>query len=148
MHFGRGMALAAQNRQPRRIRPEEEEEGQGEGRGSGPAPFPSFSGTCSAEAKAWQPLSGPYQCCLRWRAFGARAPHVGPWKGTRPRVGSEPWNWWVRAAASKRTCQRPSHPRLAKRALPPRVLPPPIRPFTSSGAPLTSGERQAGSGWG
>lgn len=73
----------------------------------GPAPFPSFSGTCSAEAKAGQPLSGPYQCCLRWRAFAARAPGAGPCKGARPRVGSEPWIWRVLAAALERACLQP-----------------------------------------
>lgn len=147
MHFGRGKALAAQNKQPRRIRPGEEKRERGR-RGSGPSSIPSLSGTYLAEAKAGQPLSGPYQCCLRWRAFGARSPRADPWKGVRPRMGPEPWNWRVLAATSEKACLRSSHPRSSQLTLPPRALPPPVAPLTQSDGPQTSEDHQAGSRWG
>lgn len=119
--------------------------GAGRERGRGPAPFLSLSDTCLEEATAWQPLSGPYQCCLRWRAFGARAPRAGPCRGTCPGVGSEPWNWRGHAAALENACLRPSHPGFRQLALPPRALPLLGQPSTHNGAPLTS--RSPGRKW-
>lgn len=104
----------------------------------GPAPYHSLSDTCLAEARAWQPLSGPYQCCLRWRAVGARAPRAGPWRGARPGGGSEPWNCRGLAAALESACLRPSHPGFAQPALPPRALPLPVLSSAHNSAPLTS----------
>lgn len=147
MHFGRRKALAAQNKQPGRIRPGEEKGARGR-RGSGPSSIPSLLGTYLAEAKAWQPLSGPYQCCLRWRAFGARAPRADPWKGVHPRMGPEPWNWRVLAATLGKACLQSSHPRFSQLALPPRALPPPVAQLTQFGRLQTSEDRQAGSRWG
>ena len=125
---------------PRHVR----SRGQG---GLGPAPFPSLSATSSGEAKAWQPLSGPYQYFLRWRAFEARASRACPWRGTRHRFGSEPWNWKVLATAFERADPRSSHPRLAQLSLPPIALPPPAPLCKRSGAPMTSGDRRTSSGW-
>lgn len=132
MHFGREMvirtsSLAAQTGGGGRRK-----------RVPGPAPFLSLSDTCLAEAKARQPLSGPYQCCLRWRAFGARAPRASPWRKARPGMGSEPWNWMGHAAALGIACLRPSHPRFWQLALPPRALPLPVLSSTHNSAPLTS----------
>lgn len=97
--------------------------------GSSPAACDHAQRPCPASTgrQGWaQSLCGPYQCCLRRKAFGACTPRADPWRAPRPRVGPEPWHWSALAAVSETAVPRSSHPRL-RRSLPPRALPPPGR---------------------
>lgn len=92
-----------------------------------PTSFPSLSATYSAEAKARQPLSGPYRCCLQCRAFGGRPRRAWPWRVARPRARSAAGNGKTLGDDAEGTDLQPSYPSRARRALPPRALPPAIK---------------------
>lgn len=91
------------------------------------ASFPSLSVTYSAEAKARQPLFGPYRCCLQCRAFGGRPRRACSWRLERPRACSEAGNGKTFGVDAEGTDLQPSYPSLARRALPPRALPPAVK---------------------
>lgn len=98
----------------------------GLGQDPSPASFPSLPVTYSAEAKARKPLSGPYRCCLRWRAFGGRPRRACPWRVAHPWARSEAGSGRALGVDAEGTEVRPSYSSSAGRALPPRAPPPAV----------------------